>query len=143
MSRSRTPDPEAIRALLEALRAGSFPGPACRAAGISRSTLRRWLGRGRSKDDHDAPYRAFRRDYRAAIASAEVGALDSICRAGSEGIPGSWQASAWLLERRFPARWRRKDQAPDPSPPKPLSQMTDAELDAYCGRLGLLDEPRR
>ncbi|QDV34740.1 hypothetical protein [Tautonia plasticadhaerens] len=143
MSRSRTPDPETIRALLDALRAGSFLGPACRAAGISRSTLRRWQVRGRSRDEHDAPYRAFRRDYRAAIASAEIAALDSIRRAGSEDITGSWQANAWLLERRFPARWRRKDRAPDPSRPKPLSQMTVVELEAYCGRLGLLDEPRR
>ncbi len=129
MSRSRSPAPERVRTLLEALRAGSFIWTACRAAGISQSTLRRWLERGRSKDERDAPYRAFRRDYRAAMAEAEIEALQTIRRAGSEGIAGSWQASAWLLERRFPIRWQRRTEPLEPPLSKPLTEMTDQELE--------------
>lgn len=133
MSKPRSFDAETIQTLLDALRNGSFLGPACRSAGISRSTLYRWLERGRSNDSQDAPYRAFRRDYQAAIAEAEINALQTIRRAGSEGISGSWQANAWFLERRFPARWRRKPEVDEFRPLKPFHEMTDEELEAIAG----------
>jgi hypothetical protein len=143
MSRSRSPDPTRVRLLLEALRAGSYIGTACRAAGIGRSTLRRWLERGRSKDEHDAAYREFRREYRAAIAEAEIEALRTIRRAGSEGIAGSWQACAWLLERRFPIRWQRRADPLEQPHPKPLEQMTDQELEDIIRQHDRLERRRR
>ncbi len=139
MRRPSKLNPERTRALLDALRAGCFVPTACRAAGISRSTLRRWLERGQSRAEDDAPYRTFRREYHKALAEVEAEAVQTIRRAGSEDVAGSWQASAWFLERRFPARWRKKTEAPVPPPPKPLEKLTDAELEEYTR---LLDRQR-
>jgi len=92
--------PEVTHALIAFLRAGSFVETAVAAAGISRSTFFVWMKRGEKA--HMGKFRQFYLDVRKAMADFEVGAVNSIREAGANG---SWQASAWLLERKFPDEW--------------------------------------
>jgi len=91
--------------LLQAVRGGNYLETAARYAGLSYSTLRRWILKA---DDPDAPpeYGEFRDALEKARADAEVASLAKIQKAASEG---AWQASAWYLERSWPERWGRRD----------------------------------
>jgi hypothetical protein len=90
--------------IVEAVRLGAHFEEAGAAAGISRSTLHRWLARG---DATNAPqrFRTFLEAVRQAEAEHELEALRSIDRAAAAG---DRRAQAWKLERRYPARWGRQ-----------------------------------
>jgi uncharacterized protein involved in exopolysaccharide biosynthesis len=83
---------EILDRIVEALRIGANPDAAAAYAGISRSTYYNWR-----KDDP-----VFAEECEQAIAAAEVQLLMEI---RSET---SWQAKAWILERRWKDRWGRE-----------------------------------
>jgi transposase len=85
----------------KAILAGCYVETACEIAGVSRATLYRWLA---AADGGDSRYEDFRDAIKKARAEAEAKAIASILRAGKK----SWVATAWYLERSFPARWRRR-----------------------------------
>jgi hypothetical protein len=92
--------PERTQAIVTFLRSGSFIETAVAASGVSRSTFFVWMKRGEKA--HMGKFRKFYLDVRKAMADFEIAAVNSIRRAGEES---SWQASAWLLERKFPDEW--------------------------------------
>lgn len=89
------------------------------AIGVDHSTFRRWKRRGvaelrriRSGQEplqKEAIFVELCSALKKAIAESEIYNLSTI-RAASES---HWQAAAWLLERRWPHRWGRKDKAID------------------------------
>lgn len=91
--------------ILAAISKGATMETAARITGISTVTLDRWLLRGRQPD---APkiYRDFVRDFEKAVATWELSLIKSIETAASDG---TWTAAAWLLERRFPDRWGKRE----------------------------------
>lgn len=89
----RTPERE--QRLLEALRAGNTRKAACHYAGIGEETFARWLRIGDFGDS-----------VKKAEADAEVRHVANIARAAQEG---TWQASAWWLERRRSDDYARRD----------------------------------
>lgn len=91
--------------LLLAARGGNTLKTSAAYAGITYTTLRRWI---LMADDPDAPphFAEFKRDLEKARADAEVEALAHIRLAGKSG---QWQADAWFLERSFPEDWGRRD----------------------------------
>lgn len=97
---------ERAERLINAVRAGNYYATAAAYAGISYSTLRRWILKS---EDADAPpeYIAFREALEKARADAEVAALAKIQKASNEG---AWQAAAWYLERSHPDRWGKREQ---------------------------------
>lgn len=93
-----------IEKILCNLRRGtSFEG-ACEAAGIARQTAYAWL---KAADRGDERYYGFRDAILQAQGEAEE-LLVTLVRKAAEYR--SWQAAAWLLERRFPARWSRRSE---------------------------------
>ncbi|CAN5420774.1 hypothetical protein BH11PLA2_BH11PLA2_32730 [soil metagenome] len=86
------------KVLLTAVRAGLPLKHAAKLAGIGRSTLFKWLAKGRSES------RGPRRDLVDALKKAETElmreALDSIRKIAKTAK--QWTAWAWLLERRWP-----------------------------------------
>jgi hypothetical protein len=88
----------------DAIRSGNFRETAAKFAGIDRSTLHRWLKRGENKRRgacHDFAVAVDK-----ALADSEALFVARIAKAANEG---TWQASAWLLERRFSENWGRRD----------------------------------
>ena len=91
--------PETQKAICDALRAGATHRMAADFAGVDVATMQRWLADPRS------PFREFREAVKGAEAKGDVGALAVIRQAATNG---TWQAAAWLLERRHPAEYGRR-----------------------------------
>ncbi len=87
--------------LLKAIRVGNDKKVACALAGISETTLYRWLDLAQKKNAR-AELREFRESLERAEAEAEVLKVSRIAQAADNG---RWQAAAWWLERKHPERW--------------------------------------
>lgn len=91
-----------VEALTQALTAGHYLDRACKIAGISRSTVYRWLDiaaeaeESESPDSEREPYLEVAEAIRKAREAAAHRAMISIQNAVAEG---TWQAAAWYLER--------------------------------------------
>jgi transposase-like protein len=88
-------NPERVKAITDALRLGVTVEDACEYADISAETFYKWL---REKTD-------FAEAVKKAFASATLALVGRIRKEADEG---TWQAAAWLLERRHPERWGRR-----------------------------------
>lgn len=96
--------PERRKRIMDAIRAGSPKMHAAAAAGVSRETLRTWERRG-EQPDAPAEYRAFLADLREAEAAGIVAMAATVTAAARS----DWRAAAWLLERRAPDEYGRRD----------------------------------
>lgn len=130
MARPSKLTPARQRAICEGITSGLPKERAAQQAGVARSTFYDWQERGQTAQT--GKYRAFVDAVKKATADSEITLLNDVRRAASRGevireiksqydtdnnkisetifekqIPRQWQASAWLLERRFPERWGR------------------------------------
>ena len=105
---------------------------AAQTAGVARSTLYSWLELGR---EGRAPYAAFRDRLERAQAQCEIRVMQQIVEAAAS----DWRAGAWWLERRFPKRWGLRQTV---RVERPLSSLSDQELDAEIERLGYVRRDR-
>ena len=93
---------EVHQRIVAAVRAGNYPEPAARAAGIHPATYYRWMERG--EKEGSGIYRDFYEDVRRAEAEAEV---EIVARIRKE-IPENYRAGIEFLERRYASRWSRR-----------------------------------
>ena len=100
MGRPTTLNQDKIDAVCPWLHAGYFVEDAARMAGINKSTLYRWLDKGREdrEQEIDSLYADFCNAMERARAEAEGMFINSIQTAAKRG---QWQAAAWWLERSF------------------------------------------
>lgn len=84
----------------EAVAMGMTFDLAAQYAGIGRSTFFRWMRQGEQSEPGDR-FRDFWDAVKRAESEGALNALATIHRAASDG---SWQAAAWLLERRHAYR---------------------------------------
>jgi hypothetical protein len=89
--------------LLDSIAAGMPYKLACLRAGISEDTLVAWRKKGAEGRE---PYASFVRELQTAEGDAVFMRLQHIEGAA---MNGQWQASAWLLERRYPQFFGRQD----------------------------------
>jgi transposase len=99
------------RRIVDAVRAGASRTAAAEASRVGRSTLHLWLKRGASGEEE--PYASFTAKVRQAEGELEKELLGII----KGHSANSWQAAAWILERKFQARWairkpREREAAP-------------------------------
>lgn len=94
--------PETREKILGALRAGNYRVAACKFAGISDETFRRWMNAGKAGQPE---YVDFVEQVKQAEAQAEASLVATIRKAAGD----HWQAAAWLLERKYVTRWGRRD----------------------------------
>jgi hypothetical protein len=86
---------EQIEAILRTVRLGLHPDRAAAAHGVSSSTL----------GSHKKRHPEFARLIKEAEATAEQGYLGRILRHTEK----QWTACAWILERRWPERWAKRE----------------------------------
>ena len=99
MARPTLLTPERHKAIVAAIRAGSFDWVAAEANGITRETLRLWLRKG--ERDKRKPYVAFSDDVRAARAQARLSAEIEVRR----DQPFNWLRYGPGRERDGEAGW--------------------------------------
>jgi hypothetical protein len=92
--------PERSKQMCDCARLSGTYDAACRAGGIDRTTLYRWLEKGKRGVE---PYATFCQDFQTAYYQAEAQMLAVIKSAamgkGAYEKNPTWQAAAWLLER--------------------------------------------
>ena len=126
-----------------ALASGCYRETAAEHAGIGVSTLYRWLETGEAdwEEGKTTPHRELWEAIKKAEADAEVGAVALIRKAA----PDSWQAAAWLLERKHPGRWGRHDRVDHdlriakPRTSEPVDDSERRETLAIMAASGALD----
>jgi transposase len=87
-----------------ALRTGASIETAAAHAGVHRDTVYDWLRRG--EEEAKGPHAAFVESARKAQSDCEMACLAMIKK---DALNGSLPAATWLLERRFPGQWGRRD----------------------------------
>jgi hypothetical protein len=90
------------RRIVRSLAAGQFLKTACREAGTTYDTFRRWRDRVEAGDPGAERFAPFFAEVDKTLARCEEDAV-SVVIAGKDG----WRGAAWYLERRFPGRWRK------------------------------------
>jgi len=98
---------ELVDAVLELVAHGSTFHAAAQAAGVDRTTLHAWRERGEADLDagKDTVYARLAHGLPRARARGEASLVDTI-RAHATL---DWRAAAWLLERRNPEDWAKRD----------------------------------
>ena len=87
--------PETVAAIVAMVEQGLPPDRAARACGVAGSTLR-------SRRQRDP-------DFATAIKRAEAVAEGSFFGRILRHADRNWTAAAWILERRWPDRWRKRE----------------------------------
>lgn len=116
-------DDDKMERICTALRAGCYIDEAAGAAGVTGTTYHNWMNRGRTErdrraaglpeDEHESIFVDFLESVEKAQAEAAVDHLKNIA---AHAADGSWQASAWILERKFPRKWGRMDRTEHTGP---------------------------
>jgi transposase len=121
--------PEAQERILAALRKGMTKKAAAAAGGMGYSTLNEW--------EHDEP------EFADAVKAAESDSQQELLKKIWTASDQQWQAAAWMLERRWPQDFARRQalemSGPDGGPIETASrpaELSDEELrDALRARL--------
>lgn len=95
--------PELQDQLIGLLTIGNYRNTACALVGINLNTLAEWIAEGRA--DPEGKYGGLPEAIEKAEAGIEGVLLNRIYKASEK----QWQAGAWILERKFPKRWARRD----------------------------------
>lgn len=96
-------EPKLGNKIIKFLRMGYPYTTVCRAVGINSDTLKRWMALGLSNASPE--YTKFFRRICKAEAKAEMKDLEKL----KAHQKYDWRSSAWLLERRWPEHWARRD----------------------------------
>jgi transposase len=117
MARPVLIEPERAKRIADLILAGNNAETAAMACGVSRASYYAWMARGRAERDRldadpkskpklsEAIYLEFLDTIEKAKAEAEARLVVLIQKAAQ--TPRTWQAAAWLLERRDPKNWGR------------------------------------
>lgn len=97
-------DPEKVKVFLKAVEDGMSNKMACALSGINDSSLYNWL---KMAEDGNEKYADFLDNYKNAKAKFVRKHVKNIEKASNNG---SWQASAWMLERCCPEDYAAKSQ---------------------------------
>lgn len=94
--------PYRVQVIADNVRDGQGLRVACALAGVGESTFREYYRKGA---DGDPEWEWMFQEVFRAAAEFEQEAIDAIRTAGTGG---TWQAYAWLLERKYPDRYGRR-----------------------------------
>ena len=134
--RPRLLDEDKLERITSALRNGAYIEHAAQAAGIGVSTYHSWMDRGRTERDRrraglnpDENEDIFVEFLEAVERAQSEAAVDLLGEIANHARNGTWQAAAWILERKFPRQWGRMDRTEHTGPeggPVKLDVSTEA-----------------
>ncbi len=107
MARPSKLTPERQEIITEALRRGLYRETTARLAGIGVSTLYSWIERGQADRENDTP--SCYRELVEAIENAEAVGESELVGMIREAAAKHWVAAAWMLERKMPEKYGRRD----------------------------------
>lgn len=118
--------PEVTTRVCEAISLGLTHELAAKYAGIGRSTFYLWIEKGRAQED--GPYRAFVEALDEAEAKNAARCMAEVLKAAKAG---TWQAAAWLMERRhgYVVRQEQRIEHAGSVAIRPLQEIPDDDLD--------------
>jgi transposase len=125
--------PEVQERIAVLIRAGNTVEVAAGATGIGRGTFYEWMARGEKDGAANRPHRNFRAAIEQARNESEAAMVARIAKAASNG---SWQAAGWLLERRYPERWTKREQMPKGEEGDRLDELTARRVARVAGGAG-------
>lgn len=115
---------DGIRTALRLCRAGLPDCQIAAALGVSKETYSRWINHPKTDNQNQ-----LRQQLKKADAGREAALVTRIMRASDD----TWQAAAWLLERRYPERYAK--------PVRPVedrsAERDDERIKGYIDALGL------
>ena len=134
MSRRTKLNPQRQAMIIEALQLGMTIELASKYAGIEQKTFYNWMNRGRR--ENEGIYFQFLQAIEKAIAKSALVNMAIIQKAAKEG---TWQASAWIMERRHKYHAKQEPEvivqidAKEASITQLIQQVkeTDLELDTF------------
>ena len=90
--------------ICDGLKKGNYITTCCMASGINRHTYYNWKKRGEKGEE---PYKTFLERVTEAEAIGEMLHVEII---HDTAVSGNWLSSAWLLERKYPQRFGKREQ---------------------------------
>ena len=91
--------------ICENLRRGNYITTACRACGITTATYYAWKKRGEQGEE---PFKTFLERTDKAESEGELACMEVIYNSATE--QGNWLSAAWILERKYPQRFGKREQ---------------------------------
>ena len=119
--------PDTAKRIVDAVSVGGSYKIAAGYGGIAERTLYSWIARGEKGEE---PFCQFLQDLKAAESKGAIQNLSTVIRAAQEG---SWQAAAWILERRH-GYTRQPDIIP-------VSVQIDAEQISVAALIAEIEAP--
>lgn len=110
--------------IVASLKRGAYQVHAANAAGVSMTSLQRWVKLGREGVE---PYVQFAIDVDRARAEDALRNQAVISAAAVGKIPGDWKAAAWNLERKFPKLYGKRQMQDNVDDAVPLGAADDAD----------------
>lgn len=104
------------------LKAGNYHTTVCQYLNIHPSTWYRWLQEGEKA--RSGIKKEFYDTVKKAEAEAEIRLITELQKISQE--ENNWQAIAWMLERKFPERWGKRDRRDDELRSLELKKMEKA-----------------
>jgi len=116
-----------IEAILKTIRLGLHPDRAAVAHGVASATMRA----------HKARHPGFATAVKEAEADAEKGYLSRILKHTNR----QWTASAWILERRWPERWAKREAPPSDETVQQTAEKIQAALSSIAASVPQPPQP--
>lgn len=123
-------DKETKEAFLTAIKMGLSNEKACDYAGINEGTIYNWINRGEEDEKNgktDTIYFKFLKEYKKARSTCVIRHVANITQASENG---NWQASAWVLERRFAKDFAVKQDFVDMVPIKIVNDVPNPDKES-------------
>jgi len=120
--------PKVHKTIVNLIKKGNSITDAGLLAGLGKDTIHDWLWKGRREPERYVEFASLANDILVAQAERRADAVDAIVTVGQSQQPGTWQASAWYLERTDPENWGRKDKVEHSGDTGPKTQLNTVVL---------------
>lgn len=102
--------PERTKIICDFIAEGNYLHAACAAAGIGKRTYNRWLEQAAIDNaaGESSVFTKFADDVHLAEGEGQARLVKIVKDAAESGLPNTWQAACWILERKWPALFGKR-----------------------------------